>query len=198
MRLYFDTETTGFPSKILPPHHPDQSAICSIAWALVDEKWNTILEEHHFIIPDGWRIPEAQVAFHGITNEKCEAEGYHFRDVRDRFSDDMRWGRVRQACAYNIAFDEKMLWNHCARASLPPIPFASRFCVMEFATGYCQLPPTEKMLAAKRKGFKPPKLSEALKIICGEEHEGAHDALADVRATIQVHKKLMELMNDNS
>lgn len=198
MRIYFDTETTGFPNKSLPPNHPDQSAICSLAWAVVSSDWRIIDEQHHLIRPEGWTLTPEQSAFHGITHEKCMEEGKEFRWVRNFFSGDISWGRVTQVCAFNIEFDKTMLWNHCARHNLPPIAIDTPLCVMELASAFCQLPPTEKMRKAGfGNKFKAPKLSEALRIICGREHEGAHDALADVRATIAVHKRLEELANDS-
>lgn len=196
MRLYFDTETTGIPDKRLPWNHPRQPAIVSIAWVLVDEPdWHEGAVHNHFILPEGWEIDEAGPAFgaHHITNDKCKAEGIPISQVMKMFTDSL--GHAREACAYNIQFDIDMILIACERGGAHPLDWPNwpkRLDIMPLAQIYCQMPPTDRMKAAGRNGYKPPKLSEALRIICKEEFPNAHDALADVRATIKIHRALEE------
>lgn len=63
---------------------------------------------------------------------------------------------------------------------------------MRDATDLVQCPPTERMVAKGMKGFKSPNLQEAYKHFFGVEFEGAHDAMADVRACKDVFFKLKE------
>lgn len=194
MRLYFDVETTGIPQRHLPWNHESQPSIVSIAWALADESDGFY---HHFLIkPDGWTIDEEGKAFaaHRIPQARCEELGKPIASVIAEFADEFT--RATQICAYNIDFDIDMTRIACERAKLPWLNFPPRFDILPLAQAYCQLPPTERMIVARRRGFKPPKLSEALKIICNEEFPDAHDALADVRATIRIHRRLEEIAND--
>jgi DNA polymerase III subunit epsilon len=55
------------------------------------------------------------------------------------------------------------------------------------------LPPTAKMVAAGFNKPKPPKLAEVILFLFGEELQGAHDAMVDVRATARVHFHLQTI-----
>lgn len=196
-RLYFDTETTGIPNRYQPWNHPCQPRIVSIAWS--NESGS--LEYHSLIKPDGWEIDEAGPAFaaHKITNARCEAEGQPLPVVLRQFAEDL--ARTEQLCAYNIDFDIDMTRIECEKLTLPWLNLPPRLDILPLAQIACQMPPTDKMIAAAKRrgfspGFKPPKLSEALRILCDEEFPEAHDALADVRATIKIHRKLEEMTND--
>ena len=61
-----------------------------------------------------------------------------------------------------------------------------KYCTMKMSTNYCKLP-------GGKQGFKSPKLSELHQVMFGEGFENAHDALADVRATVRCFWKLKEL-----
>lgn len=199
MRIYFDTETTGVPDRRFPWHHPAQPRIVSIAWCFVGggDDWTVIDEQHRLIFPDGWEIDESGPAFaaHRITTARCQAEGVPLSDALAQFSHEATWERVSQICAYNISFDIDMTQIECEKLSRPWLNFPPRLDILPLAQAACQIPPTDRMKAARRFGFKPPKLSEALKILCSEDFPEAHDALADVRATIKIHRKLMEIAN---
>lgn len=196
MRIYFDTETTGIPNRNLPWNHPRQPSIVSLAWVLVADDWHEGASHHHLIKPDGWTIsPEAE-AVHHISLAQCEAEGEPLFPILQQFKSALE--DANEIYAYNIQFDIDMITIACDRYETLWPNWPVRFDIMPQAQAYCQLPPTERMLAARRTGFKPPKLSEALRIICGEEFPDAHDALADVRATIKIHRKLSELLQQVS
>lgn len=197
MRLYFDTETTGIPNKYKPWTDPCQPAIVSIAWIFVggNDDWTTIDERHHLIKPDGWTIDEEGPAFaaHRIPQSRCEEEGRPIADILDLFHTDL--SAAKEIIAYNIQFDVDLLTIACERSSRQWFNLPPRLDILPLAQIACQMPPTDRMRAAGRNGFKPPKLSEALKILCGEEFPDAHDALADVKASIKIHKKLEEFRN---
>lgn len=193
MHLYFDTETTGIPNPRLPWNHESQPRIISLAYVALDEKWNELEYYHSLVKPDGWEIDEEGKAFaaHKITTARCEELGSSIRGVLTILAIAMH--TYARLYAYNINFDLDMLRIECDKADLPWPNFPPQYDLLPMAKVACQLPPTDKMKAAKRFGFKPPKLSEALKILCNEDFPDAHDALADVRASIKIHQKLEEI-----
>lgn len=64
---------------------------------------------------------------------------------------------------------------------------------MKMAKQIVKAPLTEKQKACGFGGYKNPNLQEAYKHFFGVEFEGAHDAMADVRACRDVFFKLNEL-----
>lgn len=65
-----------------------------------------------------------------------------------------------------------------------------KFCTMKAMTPVCKL-------HGNYGDFKWPKLQEAHKHAFGVEFDGAHDALADVRACARVYRWLMEQRKAN-
>ena len=57
---------------------------------------------------------------------------------------------------------------------------------MKAAGPLCQMTPTDAMMATNRRTFKSPKLGEAYETLCGKTIEGAHSALVDTRAALEV------------
>lgn len=199
MRLYFDTETTGIPDRNLPWNHERQPRIVSLAVALVDNEWNEVQHYHSLVTPVGWSIdPEGKAfAAHRITQERCKAEGKPIAQVLGNLIAAIELNPNTEICAYNIDFDVNMTRIEAEKNKLPWINFPPRLDILPLAQIVCQMPPTDRMRASGRNGFKPPKLSEALHILCGEDFPDAHDALADVRATIKIHRVIEELRNGN-
>jgi DNA polymerase-3 subunit epsilon len=66
-------------------------------------------------------------------------------------------------------------------------------CTMLKAIDVVKCPPTEKMRRAGRTGFKNPNLAETYRHFFGRDFEGAHDAMADVRACRDVFFELRKL-----
>lgn len=60
-------------------------------------------------------------------------------------------------------------------------------CTATLATPLCKLPPTPKMRAAGRNHYKTANLGEAFKHFTGRDLDGAHNAMVDVRACMDVY-----------
>lgn len=182
-RFYFDTETTGFPRK---PGTPIEECpfIVQLAAILVDDEHGEVASLNTIIKPDGWTIPDDVALIHGISTEKAEAFGIPSRVAMAMFSQLCRV--ADQVIAHNITFDLKLVAYEIERASAPNvIATKPQFCTMDATTDICRLP-------GKYPGkFKWPKLIEAHLHLFGEEFDGAHDALVDVRACHRVHKHLL-------
>ena len=193
--LVFDVETNDIPDFRLPADHPQNARIIQIGAVLLDADFNELAALDHLIYPDGWVIkPGAQKA-HGISLERCRDEGLPIRSVitsLDTMADHLE-AHAGTLVAYNIRFDNKM-----ARGERRRLGRRDRFgTTLEFdpmlaASPICRMSPTERMLRAGFTKFKNPKLEEAHRILCGCEMSGAHDALSDVRATVNVMRALRD------
>lgn len=195
--LVFDTETTGLPRDDLRHKldHPDYPWLVSFAGILFGPDRVAIEEVHHLVKPDGWTWDENSEAMkkaHGIAFERAMAEGVPIREVLDDYA------RMREACTvvagHNVSFDRQIM-----RAALMRRPGAevatgdagkgrwTVHCTLRLSERICCLPPTPKMIE-KGMGhkFKPPKLEEAYRHFFGEDMEGAHDAMNDVRACARI------------
>ena len=62
------------------------------------------------------------------------------------------------------------------------------FCTMESSRNHVAIPPTDRMAAAGFTQHKSPSLAEAYKHFTGKDLVGAHDALVDVLATIEIYE----------
>lgn len=174
MKLFFDTETTG-----MIDFKADRNAprIVQLAALLTDDGGEEVASVSVIIKPDGWKVSDEAAAIHGITTERAsfcgvpESAALHLFDSLLLCAD--------TACAHNFSFDHAMM----SRGS--EIRFnvllQRKFCTMMAMTPVCQLP-------GKYSGqYKWPKLQEAFKHAFGKEFEGAHDAMADVRACAAVY-----------
>lgn len=190
--LFFDTETTGLPDWRSPSDAPHQPHVIQAAGILCDHLGNEIHEWQTLIKPGAGAVmsPEAQAA-HGISLERAEAEGIHLTEAWMAFADLV--DRAEGVVGHNITFDLRMM--RIAGAKLSGIkwdcPIPHR-CTMRMATTICNLPPTEKMIAAGFNKPKSPNLTECMRFFFDEDHSNAHDALADVRACKRVYFAIKE------
>ena len=103
-------------------------------------------------------------------------------DVLSAFSEFSKLADV--LVAHNIKFDRPVITAELARCGKLNGQFnKQQYCTMLNATGVCKI--------VGPKGFKWPKLSEAIKFFFGEDLVNAHDALTDVIACKRVYFKLM-------
>lgn len=190
MFLIFDTETTGVPDFKKPADDPSQPRLCSVAACLVDDAGEVLDEFYSLVNPKGWSeetIARADDAFkiNGLTMERLRDEG----DALDAILGKLDWLQARSegVATYGITFDTKMIRSERRRLGLEDRYGAKpTFCVQRAAVNLCKIAPTEKMMASGRKWFKTPNLTEAVRILLDEELEGAHDALADTKATVKL------------
>jgi DNA polymerase-3 subunit epsilon len=197
--LWYDVETTGLPLFSEPSEDPRQPHIVQLGAILVDMGTREEIEVLDAIVrPDGWTIPDDVAAIHGVTTERALADGLPALDVLQRFL--TMWGSSEQLvrAGFNESFDARLvriaLFRHFDKALADKWKAGLAHDVMKVCTPICKLPPTAKMVAARRGGqFKSPKLSEAYEHFFGEKLEGAHSALVDARATLRIHFHLEDL-----
>jgi DNA polymerase-3 subunit epsilon len=189
MILFTDTETSGLPLFNEPSDDPRQPHIVQLAARLVDLDTREIISTIDLVIrPDGWEIPDEVAQVHGLTTERAAVVGVDERLALDMLLD--LHGRSQFWVAHNAPFDQRIVRIACKRFhgderadAWKDAPFV---CTQSLATQIMKLPPTERMIAAKRFHYKSPNLREAFKFFTGRELEGAHSALADVDAAMAV------------
>lgn len=193
--MCFDTETTGLPIFDRKSDHPSQPHLVEYTAMLVDGATHQELAfEAMLIRPEGWRISQEMTDIHGISHLEAINRG-----VPERIAVQTHIAMLKKAdlvIGYNVPFDLRlmriaMLRCGISRETLDEIAAGTkRTCVMQMATPACRIPPTSKMMAAGFKKWKSPNLTEATKIIFGEDLEGAHDSRIDTLATLRLYWEL--------
>jgi DNA polymerase-3 subunit epsilon len=185
LALFADTETNGRPLFNDPSDDPRQPHIVQLGARLVDLDTRKIISTIDLVIkPDEWEIPEDVAAVHGITTERATAVG-----IDELLAIDMLMALHERAAfwvAHNATFDQRIVRialkrfaNDEAADAWKSAPYE---CTARMSTPILNLPPTAKMIAAKRNHAKTPNLREAFKFFTGRDLEGAHSALVDVDA----------------
>ncbi len=190
--LVFDTETTGFVAESQPPTSAAQPDLVQLGAILFDAADNRIRGELNVIaqLDPGVRVPTGASSVHGITTEACAQYGIPLLIVMAAFNNLAK--AADMFVCHNARFDTVVMQRAYHKVNRPH-PFADKpvMCTMEAATPIIRVPPTEKMLRAGRTHWKKPNLQEAYGHVTGGlSFDGAHDAMADVRATLEVWKWL--------
>jgi len=187
--LFFDTETTGLPLNYnaSPEDLENWPRVVQLAWVVANEA-KEILEQKSFIIkPDGFSIPAASSAVHGIDDTKAQALGIPLVEALLAFNQSLNQSKPTLV-AHNILFDINVLGAEFLRAAIPTnFMDLSRLCTMKSSIEFCGL--------ANRKF---PKLAELYRQLFNSDFEGAHDALADVLACYRCffEMKAREIIKD--
>ena len=186
MYFVFDTETSGLPNPGKAPNDPDQARIMQLGAVVLDAglkevgaiktriKWGEAYNVH----------PKAAEA-HGLTREECETYGLSAKHALATLTN---FAHTDLPIAFNAPFDvalvDLMVKQVCG---FGPATFGrAAYCPMRAMTPLMRLPS-----AYKGREFKWPKLQEAYTYCYGRPFDGAHDALADVRATADVFRWLV-------
>jgi DNA polymerase-3 subunit epsilon len=180
--FFFDTETTGKADFRAPAGAKHQPHIVQIAGLLIDEcDWSERGSFSYVIKPDGYDIPSEASNIHGITTEMAAKYGVSVHVALSAFDEFKRLSALR--VAHNIAFDDLVVSAAFQRATqcVGTLVGYDSFCTMLAMTPICKFP-------GNYGDYKWPKLQEAYRHAFGTEFQGAHDALADVRACSEVYR----------
>lgn len=186
--LFFDTETTGLPLNWKRPVTDSENwpRLVQIAWLLFDDQGEELRERCSIVYPQNFDIPEEAAAVHGITTEMAMEKGEHVEDLLLEFEKDLNSSEV--VVAHNMSFDERIYLAEMFRAGYEScFESKTRLCTMRASTRLCAIPDRYG------RGFKWPKLSELHLKLFGEDFEGAHDALADIRACSRCYWEMRRL-----
>lgn len=189
--LFYDTETTGLPLFNEPSEDPRQPHIVQLAACLVDtDTRKTIASMDVIVMPTAWEIPPDVAAIHGITTERAREVGISESLAVEMFIE--LWGG-RTRLAHNETFDARIiriaLMRHNARIGRDPDQWKASpaECTQKLATPILKLPPTARMQAVGRNHYKSANLREAYKFFTGKDLVGAHNAMTDVQACMEVY-----------
>lgn len=195
-QICWDVETTGLPLWDAPSADERQPHIVQLGMIQYADDGTELSTRSVIVRPEGWEIPEAMTAIHGISNDRALSEGIPEHQMVALWL--VAVARASVSVAHNHPFERRLMRIAMARAGyqkdvadfLGDRPW---FCTAAKSRAIVQAPPTEKMLAAGQKHAKPPKLSECVAHFFGEEIVGAHDALVDARWCGKVYWKLRGL-----
>jgi DNA polymerase-3 subunit epsilon len=192
--LVYDTETTGLPLFNEPSEDPRQPHIVQLAAMLVDTDSRKVLASIDLIIrPEGWFVPADTAAIHGISTERAMDEGIPAHRALGAFID--LWMLAGTRIAHNESFDARIvriaLMRHFKLCGFftgihELWKEAPAECTARLSSPILKLPPTAKMLAARRNHPKTPNLQEAFSFFTGSNFIDAHTALADAQACWRV------------
>lgn len=188
--LFFDSETTGLVDFKAPSDAPNQPHIVQLAAALVDlDTMETVQSMDVIVCPNGWTIPEQVSDIHGITTEHAERVGVPELLAVNLFLE--LWNASDVRIGHNISFDDRIIRIALKRYfdnQIAEVFAAGKTeCTQRLSTPIVKAPPTEKMLRAGRTHYKSASLSEAYKHFTGKDLVGAHSAMTDVKACIDVY-----------
>lgn len=175
MHLFFDTETTGLPKNYKAPVSDlaNWPRLIQLAWLITDDDGLELKSAEYIIKPVGFSIPVEASRIHGITDERARREGVELQPVLEEAAADIT--AAVTLIAHNIQFDEKILGAEFLRGGgRNHIEGKLKKCTMQSSTKYCGLPGPY--------GPKWPKLQELHGKLFEVGFDGAHNAMADVRA----------------
>lgn len=161
---FFDIESTG--------KHPQQDRIIELAIILLMP--GGLRHEHHFMLNPTIPIPDEASGIHGIVDDMVK-DNPTFKDVAGQVV------KIIEGCdlaGFNSnTFDIPMLDAELRRAGID-----YDFTGIHFVDA-----------GVLFKVFAPRTLTAAVLTYLGKEHEGAHGAIADTEATIEVLFKQLEM-----
>jgi len=191
--LFFDTETTGIKSWSNPSFIPKLVQLGAI---LQDLDSGRVLAEINVMAKVTDDIPPGATAVHGITKEMANRFGLPIGNIDENFS--LMIAMADLLVAHNTPYDLDIM-----KDNLPFSFFASEFKTtfdtMRASTDIVKVPHTDKQAAyfrdfpeKKDADFKHPNLTETYKYFFGVPFEGAHDAMADIRACRDIFLELIK------
>lgn len=186
MYLFFDTETTGLPGNWKAPvtDLANWPRMVQLAFALCDGGGNRLSGADFIIKPSGFSIPDAAARIHGITTTRAEIEGKELGSVLLDFQAAI--DKAECLVAHNMSFDEKIVGAEFLRNDMcDSLQAKKRICTMKSAIDYCAIPGLY--------GNKWPKLTELHDKLFKAGFSEAHNAAADVAATMKCFWELKRL-----
>ncbi len=190
--LFLDTETTGLPAWKEPSDSDAQPHLVQLGAILADlDTGNVIASMDVIIKPDDWTIPDVTIEVHGITNELALDVGIPEEKALDMLLSLWIGGRTdnfHRRVAHNRTFDQRIIRIACKRYQATPV-----------AEEWANKDNFDCSMLMARKAMKGlpeaggGSLASAHLHFCGKEIEGAHNAIVDARACMDVYLAMQKL-----
>lgn len=184
MELFLDTETSGLPEKFAKYTDPGFPWIVQVAFIAAENR-EIVQEGNYLIKADGRKVNPRAAQIHGFTEVILDNEGVPEEQVCDVLEE--LFEKTNLLVCHNVGFDKPLLQNLLYRNDRQVLKLNTlpTYCTMLESVNICKLP-------GKFNRFKWPKLQELHKFLFDEYFMDAHDALADVKATMKCYYKLTE------
>lgn len=175
----FDTETSGLFDWSRPADAEGQPRLASIAMLACDDELRLVAATCVVVRPEGWTMSADAERVNGLSQEFLMAHGVPVCEVLARYAFEIDSDTVM--VAHNAQYDLKIMRGELRRDGRPDFIQTTRsICTMRSLTETCALP------KLNGRGLKFPKLSEALMRCLNRDHHGAHGALHDALATLDL------------
>ena len=188
MLLFFDTETTGLPTRRGASASDVRvwPRVVQIAWILTDRSGRRRESANYIIKPAGYVIPDEAARIHGITTSRARADGSRISLVLKEFEAAVR--KCSVVVAHNTDFDLNVITAELIRRRVPThIGRKGSVCTMTAGTDFCQLP------GGRYGQYKWPTLAELHRRLFGRTPRLLHNAAWDVRACMRSYFELQRL-----
>jgi len=193
MELFYDTETSGFPSKKIEHDHADQAWAIQLA-AVLSTKDEIIAEMNVMIQPDGRTMNYHAEKIHGISLEKAQVEGIPEVEAIARFAD-MQLQRPTKIC-HNYDFDAQFI-SFMFKKHMDSLTDQQRSIFFIDLPHFCTMKDNsiKNYIGAKNvKGqLKWASLAEMYEHLFKADFPNAHDAMGDVKALRECYYELKRL-----
>lgn len=180
MKLFFDTETTGLEG---------DASMLQIAAVLCDDDLTEVAALHAYVDSTA-SVPLNAFKIHGISTDMIKQFGIRPRSICSIF-----YGfalRAHEFVCHNFEFDDRVVGHAFDTVGIPDRPWRMadkiQICTMKCATPACKIP------HPRFSGdYKWPTLGEAcFKFKIERPGRKLHDAMSDVRDTIEIYRWLHE------
>ena len=200
--MFFDTETNGLPPKY-DPYLTSQPRIVQLSWVVADENKKKKKKCGYLIKPVDFDIPEDAVKVHGITKMKAMRDGVLIQEALSLFLTDL--AKCNALVGHNVSYDIQVLRGELERFKIANVvqelPY---YCTMRLSVDYCKIPTEAAYIRnfsqyisyslrhPHEYKYKFPKLLELYEFLFDERFDNAHDANADVEATVKCFYELLK------
>lgn len=185
--VFFDTECNGLPRnyKASVSDTFNWPRLIQLAWIVTDEQGNVQKRRSHIIYPQEFSIDATVANLTGISTARAQREGVNLQEVLNEFMADIT--KAEKLVGHNIDFDLHIVGCELYRTlgAYNTLLNKSHICTMQASTDYCAIPSNSPY-----GGYKWPKLDELYCKLFGRMFDNAHDALADVEATMKCYFEL--------
>ena len=192
MYLAYDTETNGLPLSWECTDLRDGRnwpRVWQVGAILFDEFGFPAGSLNAIVRPDGWTLPKTDFFdLNAPSVEHLMDTGRPMAEVLEEFHELSK--QAEATVCHNASFDFPVLTCEMYRYHRLPKGWLAkpRHCTKLLSENVCQIP------GAIPGKFKWPTLQEAHKHFFGREFSGAHDAMADVQATVDVFMEVKHLI----